>query len=52
MFGGIFSVGTGYWWHWNFVEDWLRFVSLLVAMAVLIFVAYRQFPPTSHTKTS
>ncbi len=44
MFGGIFAVTIGYWFHWSYVEDWLRFVSLLVALAVLVFVAYRQFP--------
>jgi hypothetical protein len=48
MFGGIFAVTNGYWWHWTYVDDWLRFVSLLVAMAVLIFVAYRQFPYTGR----
>ena len=43
MFGGIFAVISGYWGYWSFVEDWLRFVSLLIAMAVLVFVSYRQF---------
>lgn len=44
MFGGIFAVSSGYWWHWEYVEDWLRFVSLLIAMAVLVFVSFRQLP--------
>lgn len=44
MFGGISAVSLGYWCHWSYVEDWLRFLSLLVAMAVLISVALRQFP--------
>jgi putative Ca2+/H+ antiporter (TMEM165/GDT1 family) len=39
IFGGIFSVTIGYWSHWEFVEDWLRFLSLLVAMAVLLLVS-------------
>src|SRR5215470_12337037 len=43
MFGGIFAATTGYWFHWSYLEDWVRFVSLLAAMAVLVFVAYRQF---------
>jgi hypothetical protein len=43
MFGGIFAVINGYWGYWSFVEDWLRFVSLIIAMAVLIFVSYQQF---------
>jgi hypothetical protein len=41
MFGGIFCVTNGYWWHWSYVRDWQRFVSLLVALGVLVFVAYR-----------
>jgi hypothetical protein len=44
VFGGIFAVINGYWSHWSYVEDWLRFVSLLLAMAILLFVAYRQLP--------
>jgi hypothetical protein len=44
MFGGIFAVTDAYWWHWDFIEDWVRFVSLLIAMAVLIFVSYRLLP--------
>ena len=43
MFGGIFAVINGYWGYWSFVEEWLRFVSLIIAMAVLIFVSYQQF---------
>jgi hypothetical protein len=49
MFGGIFAVSTGYWSHWSFIADWLRFVSLLIAMAVLVFVGYRHVPSVSHT---
>jgi len=44
IFGGIFAVSSGYWWHWSYVDDWLRFVSLLLAMAVLVFVSFRQLP--------
>jgi hypothetical protein len=40
IFGGIFTVTIGYWFHWSYVEDWLRFVSLLIAMAVLVFISY------------
>jgi hypothetical protein len=47
MFGGIFAIINGYWSHWAYLEDWLRFVSLLVAMAVLMLVAYRRFPSTA-----
>ena len=41
MFGGMFAVTNGYWWHWGFVEDWPRFMLLLIALAILIFISYR-----------
>ena len=50
MFGGIFAVIHGYWSHWSYLEDWVRFVSLLVAMAVLTFIAYRQLPSGRQTQ--
>jgi hypothetical protein len=40
IFGGIFSVGIGYWGYWNYLEDWVRFVSLLVGFLILLFVGY------------
>jgi hypothetical protein len=43
ILGGIFTVAHGYWGYWNYAEDWLRFVSLLLALAVLVFVGYRRF---------
>jgi hypothetical protein len=44
MFGGILAVGSGYWWHWSYLDDWVRFVSLLLAMVVLVFVGYWLLP--------
>jgi len=44
IFGGIFSVTNGYWWCWSFVQDWLHFIALLLALAMLAFVAYKQLP--------
>lgn len=43
MFGGIFAVTIGYWYHWGFVADWLRFVSLLLALGVLVLIASWRF---------
>ena len=43
IFGGIITVTTGYGFHWSYVEDWLRFLSLLVAMAVLVLISYWRF---------
>jgi hypothetical protein len=51
MFGGLFAVGGGYWWHWAHLPDWVRFITLLLAMAVLVFVGYRQ-RPTGGTRWS
>jgi hypothetical protein len=50
MFGGIFAVTIGYWFHWSYVDDWLRFISLLVALGVLVFVACRQLPNTDKNR--
>ena len=42
MFGGIFAVTQGYITYWYLLADWMRFVSLLFAFIVLIFVGYRK----------
>ncbi len=42
MFGGIFSVMDGYIWYWSELPDLLRFLSLLIAFIVLIFIGYRK----------
>lgn len=53
IFGGIFAVTTGYWFHWGFVEDWIRFLSLLIAMAVLVLIScWRLRPPMSDADRS
>jgi uncharacterized membrane protein YphA (DoxX/SURF4 family) len=40
IFGGIFTVATGYWNYWNYLEDWVRFASLLAGFLILLFVGY------------
>jgi hypothetical protein len=40
IFGGILTVGTGYWSYWSYLENWVRFVSLLAGFAILLFVGY------------
>jgi hypothetical protein len=40
IFGGIFAVGFGYWSYWQYLDDKVRFVSLLAGFAILIFVGY------------
>lgn len=42
MFGGIFCLIQGYSFYWSELQDWMRFVSLLLAFVVLIFVGYRK----------
>ena len=42
IFGGIFAVAFGYWGYWQYLEDWVRFVSLLVGFAILLLVGYRR----------
>ena len=42
ILGGIFSVGWGYWSYWGYLDDWIRFVSLLVGFAVLLFVGVKR----------
>lgn len=42
MFGGIFTLIDGYCWYWSQLQDWMRFVSLLAAFIILIFIGYRK----------
>lgn len=42
MFGGIFSICDGYFNYWSELADGLRFGSLLVAFALLLFLGYRR----------
>jgi hypothetical protein len=42
MFGGIFSLTEGYMMYWSELQDWMRFLSLLIAFVVLIFIGYRK----------
>jgi hypothetical protein len=42
IFGGIFSVGAGYLGYWSYLDDWVRFVSLLAGFVILLFVGYHR----------
>jgi len=42
IFGGIFAVAFGYFGYWQHLEDWVRFISLLIGFAILLFVGYRR----------
>ncbi len=38
IFGGIFTLVDGYCWYWSELQDWMRFLSLLITFIVLIVV--------------
>jgi hypothetical protein len=40
IIGGIFAVGCGYWNYWQYLADWIRFLSLLAGFIILLFVGY------------
>ena len=40
IFGGIFTLVDGYCWYWSELQDWMRFLSLLAAFIVLVFIGY------------
>ena len=42
MFGGIFTICDGYANYWTELADWMRFLSLLAAFSVLLFVGYKK----------
>jgi hypothetical protein len=42
MFGGIFSICDGYFNYWSELANGLKFVSLLIAFILLLFLGYRR----------
>ena len=40
IFGGIFALTDGYCHYWNYLQDWMRFLSLLAAFIVIVVVGY------------
>jgi hypothetical protein len=45
MFGGIFSVVEGFGFCWDKLPEPLRFVSLLVAFGLLVYIGIRKIDP-------
>jgi hypothetical protein len=43
ILGGMSTVAGGYSGYWDHLDDWIRFVSLLVGLCILVVVGYRQF---------
>ena len=50
MFGGIFTLTEGYCFYWSELADWMRFLSLLTAFVVLIFIGYRKLAVSEKKK--
>lgn len=42
IFGGIFTLTDGYCWYWSELQDWMRFVSLLIAFVVMVVIGYKK----------
>jgi hypothetical protein len=42
IFGGIFTLIVGYGCFWNELEHWMKFISAVIALVVLVFTAYRK----------
>ena len=40
MFGSLMFIIYGTSGYWRFMDDWVRFIILGVALAILIYVAY------------
>ena len=41
ILGGVATVAFGYWGYWQYIENWAKLVSLLVAFVILLFIGYR-----------
>lgn len=50
IFGGIFTLMDGYIWYWTELKDWMRFLSLLIAFIIIIFIGYRKFAGEEKTE--
>ncbi|MGQ4808321.1 hypothetical protein NKDENANG_01703 [Candidatus Entotheonellaceae bacterium PAL068K] len=48
MFGGILNVCVGYSWYWRELSAVSRFLSLLIAFMILIFVGYKKIERTRN----
>ena len=48
MFGGIFCLIDGYINYWSELPDSMRFVSLLMALIVLVFIGFKKFRESSE----
>lgn len=45
MFGGIFSICNGYANNWDYLDDRLKFISLLAAFFLFVWISYKKLEP-------
>jgi len=50
IFGGIFTLIDGYCWYWSELDDWMRFVSLLITFIVMVSIGYTKISDKERIK--
>jgi hypothetical protein len=45
---GIWAVGCGYWYYWQYLVEWVRLVSVLAGFIILLFVGYYRITGQNH----
>jgi hypothetical protein len=43
ILGGCISIANAYSGYWAHLDDWIRYLSLLLAFCLAVFVGYREF---------
>ena len=52
ILGGILAITWGQWGYWSFLDNWVRFISLLSGFSVLLFVGIRRVPPDTRNEAN
>lgn len=52
LLGGITTVGQGCYFHWAYIDNSLRFLSLLAALLALVFAGLRTATPRSDASAT
>jgi ATP-dependent exoDNAse (exonuclease V) alpha subunit len=52
MFAGILTLMDSYYRYWSDLQDWMKFISLLIAVIVLFFIGYRKLSPNLRTRSN
>lgn len=48
-FAGILALVIGSIWHWSAMQEWLRVIVLGVALAGVLYLAWKKFGPTARS---